>query len=544
MSNHGYYLQLPGHLSRRGVIDVGLRCVHSCQFCFYRHPDDPKGAFDFMRHAEWRDTDQLVEQAKLMAGNGFLAADITGGEPSLHPGIVNLVRACSDASLAPRMISLAQFMDKRKNGETLLNHLLAAGMADFRISHHSHDPAIFKEITGGDLDKQLWAMRQLDEKGFEYTTNSTVVEGNYRTIPDLAREILTHNVYYSTLLFFMPHYDHALRVEERVRMRYSDAAKYVKEAADILEDGGVAVSVRYAPMCVMAGYEKNMVGMVGVRHDLHEWTNLVEHSGSGDAVRESRMIPMNPHEAPPGAWIIGETPQGPYLGRGSQQGVSKVFGKECQSCSALSVCDGVDKGYLDKHGETELTAYYFDQRGTVLDRDRLGYLAGHIAKLTPAGKPSVAVKRLLKPAPPAIETVSVVIANYNHGAEITKCIQSLSAQTWPGKLEIIVVDDGSTDGSHKLLSELAGVYENMTVDLYLEKSGGPARPRNIGLRKATGDLLAILDAGAYGYTMASEYNGRALPSEVFLEDGRVVLVRRRRDESAWIEERLRGAVPP
>jgi diaminopimelate decarboxylase len=67
-------------------------------------------------------------------------------------------------------------------------------------------------------------------------------------------------------------------------------------------------------------------------------------------------------------------------------------------------------------------------------------------------------------------------------------------------------------------------------DLALSPSGRP--------------LLAILDAGAYGYTMASEYNGRALPSEVFLDDGRVALVRRRKDESTWIEERLGGAVPP
>jgi diaminopimelate decarboxylase len=51
------------------------------------------------------------------------------------------------------------------------------------------------------------------------------------------------------------------------------------------------------------------------------------------------------------------------------------------------------------------------------------------------------------------------------------------------------------------------------------------------------DLVAILDAGAYGYTMASAYNGRPLPAEVFLEGGRVVDVRARGSIAHWVEER-------
>jgi diaminopimelate decarboxylase len=49
--------------------------------------------------------------------------------------------------------------------------------------------------------------------------------------------------------------------------------------------------------------------------------------------------------------------------------------------------------------------------------------------------------------------------------------------------------------------------------------------------------VAIRDAGAYGFTMASEYNGRALPAEVFVSGGRVVAVSRPRSASAWAAER-------
>jgi len=51
-------------------------------------------------------------------------------------------------------------------------------------------------------------------------------------------------------------------------------------------------------------------------------------------------------------------------------------------------------------------------------------------------------------------------------------------------------------------------------------------------------LVAIRDAGAYGFVMASEYNGRALPSEVFVRGGRVVSVSRSPGKQAWLERRL------
>ncbi|HEU4404237.1 MAG TPA: diaminopimelate decarboxylase [Polyangiaceae bacterium] len=53
------------------------------------------------------------------------------------------------------------------------------------------------------------------------------------------------------------------------------------------------------------------------------------------------------------------------------------------------------------------------------------------------------------------------------------------------------------------------------------------------------EALVVRDAGAYGYTMASLYNGHGLPSEVFLEGGRVRSVRRALDAEAWAEERAK-----
>ncbi len=64
---------------------------------------------------------------------------------------------------------------------------------------------------------------------------------------------------------------------------------------------------------------------------------------------------------------------------------------------------------------------------------------------------------------------------------------------------------------------------------------------DFGLHALGPDLpqaVALRDAGAYGFTMASEYNGRALPAEVFVAGGRVAHVSRSPGVEAWVERRL------
>lgn len=56
--------------------------------------------------------------------------------------------------------------------------------------------------------------------------------------------------------------------------------------------------------------------------------------------------------------------------------------------------------------------------------------------------------------------------------------------------------------------------------------------------------VAILDTGAYGYTMASRYNGRALPAEVFVSGGKAVAVQARKAPEDWAADRAGGPRPP
>ena len=86
--------------------------------------------------------------------------------------------------------------------------------------------------------------------------------------------------------------------------------------------------------------------------------------------------------------------------------------------------------------------------------------------------------------------VSVIIPNYNGKQFIESCLRTVLATDYP-RLEIIVVDDGSTDGSAELVEERFG--QDNRVRLIRQDSKGAAAAKNTGAKVATGDIFCFLD---------------------------------------------------
>ncbi|MEO8272526.1 MAG: glycosyltransferase family 2 protein [Chloroflexota bacterium] len=90
--------------------------------------------------------------------------------------------------------------------------------------------------------------------------------------------------------------------------------------------------------------------------------------------------------------------------------------------------------------------------------------------------------------------VTVVIPAHNPGRYVEPCIRSVIRQTLArDRYEVIFVDDGSTDGTGARLDRLAREQSNVRV-IHIPASGGPGRPRNIGLEAALGEYVQFLDA--------------------------------------------------
>ena len=87
--------------------------------------------------------------------------------------------------------------------------------------------------------------------------------------------------------------------------------------------------------------------------------------------------------------------------------------------------------------------------------------------------------------------ISVIIPVYNVEKYIDASFKSLISQTIFEKLQIIVVDDGSTDSSGKKCEELLGKYSN--VEIYHNLNGGVSKARNFALDKVRGQYVTFLD---------------------------------------------------
>lgn len=93
------------------------------------------------------------------------------------------------------------------------------------------------------------------------------------------------------------------------------------------------------------------------------------------------------------------------------------------------------------------------------------------------------------------ELVSVIMPCFNASAFVEQAVRSAFRQDY-GNVELIVVDDGSVDGSRDILARLASEYRGHMTVLH-RKNRGPYPARNEGIKHARGALVAFLDADDY-----------------------------------------------
>jgi glycosyltransferase involved in cell wall biosynthesis len=84
--------------------------------------------------------------------------------------------------------------------------------------------------------------------------------------------------------------------------------------------------------------------------------------------------------------------------------------------------------------------------------------------------------------------VSIVVPVYNGEKTIRSCLASLQDQSFKGGMEVIVVDDGSTDKTRAIVKE----FKN--VKLLSQDHQGPAKARNLGAKKARGEIIVFTDS--------------------------------------------------
>lgn len=90
--------------------------------------------------------------------------------------------------------------------------------------------------------------------------------------------------------------------------------------------------------------------------------------------------------------------------------------------------------------------------------------------------------------------ISIIIPVYNKEKYIKKCLESITNQTYKN-IEIIVINDGSTDNSENIIKEFA--KKEKRIKVFTQSNGGVSKARNQGLKYASGEYILFVDADDY-----------------------------------------------
>lgn len=232
-------------LTRRGLVWLGQTCNLRCTFCYFldriRDPSHPEHRFMTLEKVK-----ALCDTLVGVYGNN--AVDIQGGEPTLHPEIVEIVRHCRAIGLHPTLITNAQ----RLADPRFVEALAAAGVRDFLVSVQALGAA-YDAIVGkpGAHVAQMKALRNLRAAGVPFRFNCVLSKPAVAQLPDLARLAVRTGAHVVNFLAFNPYDDQARGRSAEGVPRYDELRAPLAQALDILAEAGVEGNARYLPLCVL-----------------------------------------------------------------------------------------------------------------------------------------------------------------------------------------------------------------------------------------------------------------------------------------------------
>ncbi|MBW1923793.1 MAG: radical SAM protein [Deltaproteobacteria bacterium] len=307
--------------TRRAVVDLNRACNARCLMCYYAHDEN-----------KWsKSLDEVKRELDAARERGNTSVDFTGGEPTIYPYMDEAVGYAESIGLHTCIITNGLALDR-------IRRLTRVGCREWLVSIHAYESKHDELLqVPGAWEKVNAAVDYLNEAGCFLRVNTTLTCYNAEDLPRLARFFLDRvNPRIVNFINFNPHYrwgeqdqPRVLQELNRVQVKVSHVAPYLKEALDILNDQHLQANVRYFPFCALRGYEAHICNNPQVMFDPYEW--------------DYGVSPKTPEA---------------YLeyGRRLQENVCARQGP-CAECGVVDVCGGVHRNYAKLHGWDELKPY-------------------------------------------------------------------------------------------------------------------------------------------------------------------------------------------
>ncbi len=291
-------------------LKVGFACNNHCKFCVQGDKREKYGRKSFREIVSI-----LQKNADLRSGVVF-----TGGEPTLHPDLVKLVRSASELGYSSiqvqsngRMFAYAGYCQE----------LIEAGANEFSPAVHGHNAAChdYHTSVSGSFEQVVKGIMNLRAMGQKIITNTVISRSNFRNLPQIAQLLVDLQVDQFQLAFVHPvgsagPENNFASIVPRFRM----LEKYLHNALEIGHKAGLVVMTEAVPYCFMEGYEDFVGEKIMPETKIFDAEGIIEDYGNYRIVE------------------------------------GKAKGKVCEQCRLDSICEGPWREYSQRYGWGEFHA--------------------------------------------------------------------------------------------------------------------------------------------------------------------------------------------
>lgn len=337
------------HLTRRGVLWLGLKCDVRCKFCY----DERLVANDKI-WITFEEAAAALDKFRRYYHNRFV--DFMGGEPTLHPRILDIVRHASDIGLRPTVITHGMHLSDLNCAAAYAD----AGIHDFLVSIHGLGETVTAIHRRGtdNFARQMKALDNLRALGIPFRFNCTLIHDNLPQLEAIAELAGEKGARVVNFLTFNPYFEWSGEAEIEFQARHSEIAPYLVQAIDKCTELGVEANVRYMPPCQLPGREAHVYTGFQLPYDVHEW----DYNSWYDVGHPGTPSPE---------WYLEASRQ-------QQQRHHYVHVPACNDCAVNAICDGFHTQYVARWGGDEAAPYpgppITNPRHFIRQQDKIEYV--------------------------------------------------------------------------------------------------------------------------------------------------------------------------
>ena len=290
---------------KRVDIKIGYQCNNHCLACV----QGEKRKTCLFRNKE-QIKKELSEARKTCDSVVF-----TGGEPTLHPDFLNLVRFAQKLKFKTIQIQTNARLFAYKK---FCQDTIKAGANEFSPALHGHNHKIHDYLTTvpGSFIQTVQGIKNLKSLGQPVITNTVITKLNYHHLPKIARLLVALDV--DQFQFAFPHIlGSAWKNRHSIIPKKAEVMPYVKKGLDIGIKAGKTVMTEAIPYCFMQGYEQYIAERI-----IPE-TMVIENNFK---IKDYKKL---------------------------RQTKGKIKGKKCKKCLYFPICEGPWREYPEIFGWSE-----------------------------------------------------------------------------------------------------------------------------------------------------------------------------------------------